>query len=89
MWLRLTEIHSGDVMINFDQARFVERNVENGSRIIFGDDISPDSIDYLEVSQSLEDIEKMIKDYGALAITVEGPPVAFDPVGQATPTPGP
>jgi hypothetical protein len=85
MWLRLTEIHTGDVMVNMAVVRFVERS-SPGSRLYFGNDPSIDSNDYLDISQSLEEIEKMIKNYDVIVTSVEGPQDIAAMPGQGSPT---
>lgn len=79
MWLRLTEINSGDFMVNMDQVRFIQPTAD-GCTLYFGGDLSDES-DHLQVSQPIDFIEEMIFN--------SSPQNVVSVAGQATPTSGP
>lgn len=86
MWLRFPS-DDGDVSVNMDLVRRVRPNeVGSKTNLIYEDDLFTVNEPYEEVwSRILNFQSPRLYD----EISVEGPPVAFDPVGQATPTPGP
>lgn len=83
MWLRFPSDY-GDVSVNMDLVRRIRPNeVGSKTNLIYEDDS-------FTVNEPYEEVWSRILSYQEpVEITVESPPVAFDPPGQATPTPGP
>lgn len=83
MWLRFPS-DGGDVSVNMDLVRRIRPNeVGSKTNLIYEDDL-------FTVNEPYEEVWSRILSYQEpVEITVEGPPVAFDPVGQATPAAGP
>ena len=83
MWLRFPSDY-GDVSVNMDLVRRIRPNeVGSKTNLIYEDDS-------FTVNEPYEEVWSRILSYQEpVEITVEGPPVAFDPPGQTTPTPGP
>lgn len=86
MWLRFSS-DDGDVSVNMDLVRRIRPNeVGPKTNLIYEDDLFTVNEPYEEVwSRILNFQSPRLYD----EISVDGPPVAFDPVGQATLAAGP
>lgn len=84
MWLRFTSDYGYDVSVNMNLVRRIKPNeVSSKTNLIYEDDS-------FTVNEPYEEVWSRILSYQEpIEITVEGPQSVVDPVGQATPTPGP